>query len=670
MRACDVCRKKKQRCVTLHGSSSCLTCQAAGLSSCTFLQPPPPKRRATAANTKEFTSMKPRGRGPSEELSSVSPNSTLDQELDYPKESILTKTLGLEKSRFSELIGPGGEHDSYLLRTAYARSGSGLPGNGDSATTFSGMLGSTMMRKVHENVFFQFTPDAEVSQSFRKDDSWDEVSVDDVESLVRPHGATLIKLYFRIVHPSFPILHKNVFIEKYNRTYREITAHLLAAVYALAVCWWSYDPDLLLQEKINEAALVRIAHRAVQDAIHRPRLNTIQAGLLLLQRHRNPLFMDNSWMWSFTSSLLGLGQHLGLHLDCSSWDIPEWEKGLRKRLAWALYIQDSFSALVLGRPCLISEATDWIVKPLESTDFSEGACDEEASDQIGSVSIENGKVLFMELVSLSLITARMLRELYSVRSLAEVLEPQQVLAVAKPLGTDLAQMLKNLPEVLSLENIEPGKLCVNGFLHLALHATTAALHRRLLWAIQQSKSELDPQFVQFIRKMLRTRAHSLVQFMSHLRPEHMEAFWFFAAGGCSTILGGFLGLLRTTSITLEESEDLRNLMKEFEWQLRMKAKMSDWVSYTLTRLRALGWDEWKNSKIALPEPSPNTFSGNVKGNAEIFDGLSVEIEENGAISPFSNQPLSAAFIDLDNIMSWTIPDSNFSGYDFIPSEPT
>jgi hypothetical protein len=600
----------------------------------------------------------------------VSPNSALDQELDYPKESILTKTLGLEKSRFSELIGPGGEHDSYLLRTAYARSGSGLPGNGDSATTFSGLLGSTMMRKVHENVFFQFTPDAEVSQSFRKDDSWDEVSVDDVESLVRPHGATLIKLYFRIVHPSFPILHKNVFIEKYNRTYREITAHLLAAVYALAVCWWSYDPDLLLQEKINEAALVRIAHRAVQDAIHRPRLNTIQAGLLLLQRHRNPLFMDNSWMWSFTSSLLGLGQHLGLHLDCSSWDIPEWEKGLRKRLAWALYIQDSFSALVLGRPCLISEATDWIVKPLESTDFSEGAGDEEASDQIGSVSIENGKVLFMELVSLSLITARMLRELYSVRSLAEVLEPQQVLAVAKPLGTDLAQMLKNLPEVLSLENIEPGKLCVNGFLHLALHATTAALHRRLLWAIQQSKSELDPQFVQFIRKMLRTRAHSLVQFMSHLRPEHMEAFWFFAAGGCSTILGGFLGLLRTTSITLEESEDLRNLMKEFEWQLRMKAKMSDWVSYTLTRLRALGWDEWKNSKIALPEPSLNTFSGNVKGNAEIFDGLSVEIEENGAISPFSNLPLSAAFIDLDNIMSWTIPDSNFSGYDFIPSEPT
>ncbi|EED19592.1 conserved hypothetical protein [Talaromyces stipitatus ATCC 10500] len=631
----------KQKCVTLHGSSSCLTCQAAGLSACTFLQPPPPKRRAPAGSTRESTSKRIRGRRPSEELSSASASdSMLDQDLDYPKESILTKTLGLEKSRFSELIGPGGEHDFHLLHTAYGHSKLQASGDGDYTTTSRGMLGPMAMRRVHKDVFFQMIPDAEVSQGLRTEDTWDEVDVEDVESLVRPH-------------------------EKYNRTYREITPHLLAAVYALDVCWWAYDPDLLLQEKINEAALVRIAHQAVQDAMHRPRLNTIQAGLLLLQRHRNPLFMDNSWMWSFTSSLLGLGHHLGLHLDCSSWDIPDWEKGLRKRLAWALFIQDSFSALVLGRPCLISETSDWIVKPLQGTDFSEGAGDEEASDQVGSVSIENGKALFIELVSLSRITARMLRELYSVRSLAEVLKPQDVLDVAKPLGTDLARLLKSLPDVLSLENIEPGRLCVNGFLHLALHATTAALHRRLLWVIQDSRSEVDLQFVQFIRKMLRTRAHSLVQFISCLRPEHMEAFWFFAAGGCATILGGFLGLLRTTSVTAEESEDLQSLMKEFEWQLQMKAKTGDWVSYTLTRLRALGWDEWKNSRLVFPESDPNTSAGNTNEDTEQFNDISIGIDESITISPLSNQPLPAPFIDLDNIILWNAPDSNRSAYEFM-----
>lgn len=590
---------------------------------------------------------------------SASPSQVMpDPDLDYPKESILSKTLGLEKSRFSELIGPGGEYDCQLLQST--RIPEPVSSRDAENTPSRGVLGATAMRKVHDNVFFQMTPDIEVSQNLRKGDNWDEVYVEDVESLVHPHGPMLINLYFRIVHPSFPILHKNVFLEKYNRTYLEISAHLLAAVYALAVCWWSYDPDLLLHEKINEAALVRVAHQAVQDAMHRPRLNTIQAGLLLLQRHRNPLFTDNSWMWSFTSSLMGLGQHLGLHLDCSTWDIPEWEKGLRKRLAWALFIQDSFSALVLGRPCAISEASDWIVKPLQTTDFSEGADDEGSSEQVGSVSIENGRTLFIELVNLSRITARMLHELYSVRSLSEVVEPQEVLSITKSMGTDLAQMLRGLPEELALENIQPGKLCVSGFLHLALHATTAALHRRLLWSIQQSNSELDPRFVQFIRKMLRTRAHSLVQFLSHLRPEHMEAFWFFAAGGCATILGGFLGLLRTTSVTIEESEELQNLMKEFEWQLRMKAKMSDWVSYTLTRLRALGWDDWKNSKISFPEFDPKQFD-NI--NDETDNPTLVETDETAHFSPLFNQQIFTTSVDLDNMM-WTFPDLSTPGAEF------
>jgi len=48
------------------------------------------------------------------------------------------------------------------------------------------------MPRVRENVLFQMTPDAEVSQSLRKEDVRDEVSVDDVKSLVRPHGTTLI----------------------------------------------------------------------------------------------------------------------------------------------------------------------------------------------------------------------------------------------------------------------------------------------------------------------------------------------------------------------------------------------------------------------------------------------------------------------------------------------
>lgn len=504
-------------------------------------------------------------------------------------------TLGLEKGRFSELIGPGGEHDWQLLRACPIGQPASIATADQNALNVTNLHASGVrtMRKVHEGILFQMTPDAVSFQHAAKDLVREEVDIDSIEALAHPHGPALVNLYFRIIHPSFPILHKEVFIEKYNRTYREIAPHLLAAVYALAVRWWPYDADLLLEEKVDEAALVKIASQSVQDAMHCPRLNTIQAGLLLLQRNRDASSADNSWTWSFTSSLIGLGQHLGLHLDCIDWAIPEWEKGLRRRLAWALFIQDSFSAMIFGRPCLIS-LIDWAVAPLQTCDFSESIQDEVASrDGGGSSSMENGKLLFMELAKLSTITARVLRQLYSVQALATVTEPQQVLALAKPLGNDLADLLKNLPPDLNIDNLQQGRLCVSGLFHLALQATTAVLHRRMVWALQRFPAGGDTQFAQIFRAALRQRAYNLVQLVSQLQPEHMEAFWFFAAGGCGVILGSFLALLRVTSTTVEESDELKGLMNEFEWQLRIKAKMGEWVLYTLTRLKALGWDDWK-----------------------------------------------------------------------------
>lgn len=70
----------------------------------------------------------------------------------------------------------------------------------------------------------------------------DEISdLDAIEALVYPHGKALINLYFRIVHPSFPILHKKVYLEKYERTNRAFSPALLAAVYILALHFWSYS---------------------------------------------------------------------------------------------------------------------------------------------------------------------------------------------------------------------------------------------------------------------------------------------------------------------------------------------------------------------------------------------------------------------------------------------
>ncbi len=78
-----------------------------------------------------------------------------------------------------------------------------------------------------------------------------------IESVVRPHGPGLVDLYFRIVHPSYPVLHKGVFREKYARSYKEFSPPLLAAVYLLAMDWWEYDRELSLHEKPDSLVLLR-----------------------------------------------------------------------------------------------------------------------------------------------------------------------------------------------------------------------------------------------------------------------------------------------------------------------------------------------------------------------------------------------------------------------------
>jgi hypothetical protein len=281
--------------------------------------------------------------------------------------------------------------------------------------------------------------------------------LDAIESLVAPHGQELIHLYFRIVHPSFPILHKKVFLEKYERTHREFSPPLLAAVYILALNWWSYSAELSLLPKPDTEKLEALALRTMSYIVSRPKLSTIQAGLLLLQRPEGD-------SWALTSKLVALGQDLGLHLDCSKWRIPVWEKGLRKRLAWALYIQDKWGALVHGRPSHIT-LDDWMVKTVTEADFPERAADED--DEEGSTEVEKGRVLFCEMIKLTEILTTILSEFYTLRAEEDFKQRAQeggiwVLEKAKPIQLKLKDWFMNLPECLKMEHVKMRKLNSTG----------------------------------------------------------------------------------------------------------------------------------------------------------------------------------------------------------------
>jgi Fungal specific transcription factor domain len=354
--------------------------------------------------------------------------------------SLLKKTLGLQNHRHSHYLGTTTEFEPYLINLSPF----------DRKDEFN--IGRGTLRRVSTQATFLMNPDSQTQNHA------DEIAdLDAIEGIVAPHGQALINLYFRIVHPSFPILHKKVYLEKYSRTHREFSPPLLAAVYILALNWWSYSSDLASHPKPDVEGLERLALKTISDVMYRPKLSTVQAGLLLLQRPEGD-------SWALTAQLVAVGQNLGLHLDCSTWKIPPWERGLRKRLAWALYMQDKWGSLTHGRPSHIVGA-NWAVQPVSHADFPESAADED--DEEGSSEVEKGKLLFSEMIGLTEILAEVLDTFFTLRAEADFAAAGQggtrmILERAKPVQIKLKEWFGRLPACLRMDCTKVRKLSSTG----------------------------------------------------------------------------------------------------------------------------------------------------------------------------------------------------------------
>jgi hypothetical protein len=353
--------------------------------------------------------------------------------------SLLKQTLGLQNRQHGQYLGQTSEYDVRLINLS--------PFNGRGE--YVSMPGT--LRRVSPQTHF-------IMKSESPAEIDDEIAnLDLVESIVQPHGRALVDLYFRIIHPSFPIMHKKVFLEKYNRSHREFTPPVLAAVYILALNWWSYNPDLVNLPKPDLQKLEKLVPPMMSAVLNRPKLSTVQAGLLLLQ-------CPDGDSWALTGQLVAVAQNLGLHLDSSRWKIPEWERSLRKRLAWALFVQDKWGALIHGRPSLI-HLEDWSVKLLEARDFPETAEDDD--DEEGSSEIEQGRLTFIHMISLTEILTDILGTFFTLKATTDFAsEGENAMKVtlerAKPIQLRLKEWHSKLPRSLGGGETKARKLSPTG----------------------------------------------------------------------------------------------------------------------------------------------------------------------------------------------------------------
>jgi len=266
-----------------------------------------------------------------------------------------------------------------------------------------------------------------------------------IERSVGHHGPSLVQ-HFRAINRSLPII-EDTFFEAYSSSRRtSLDPALLCAIYVVAAASGLHELDKARWQQIDLVQLEDLAFGLFENTLASPTLSTIQAGLLLMQRSN----IDSKFL---NTQLVSTAFELGLHLDCSTWSISVLEQGLRKRLAWALYMEDQWCSLVHGRPSLISKA-HWAVLDLCEEDFeSTDRLDDGASLE----DLKRGRECFCQMVALTGILSSILEALYTQKAMQEFDNANEnatrlVLAKAKPIQVTLKEWFTRLPKDLKMDN--------------------------------------------------------------------------------------------------------------------------------------------------------------------------------------------------------------------------
>jgi hypothetical protein len=379
----------------------------------------------------------------------------------------------------------------------------------------------------------------------------------DVASMFTYEEASrLVELYFRFVHPYFPILPRSEMLMGNTlspQALQVMPLSLRSAIYATALPFMLYD-DLLATTIVHSPPsaheLYRISWLSVVQELHTPRLATLQSCLLLLQRApTNRFTTDTPWKTSLVGWTVSLAQVLGLTRECGEWaSLPQWEIQLRKRLWHGVYIMDKWASLGAGMPSHIRNE-DFDVLPLQASDC-EPLEDVDEAQQMGPPIASEAEDHFRLLSELTVILSDIVDSFYTLRATQRTSSSFGLsLELAKPLRERLKDWNNSLPPALSMRNhaqivtsranglasqnsnhIATVRLSGNPSLSLAYIVATMTLYRALLRPLENlSRTDdsrgSDEQKRIAVRTGAKECAKEVVEFVENLGRGSHDAFW-------------------------------------------------------------------------------------------------------------------------------------------------
>jgi len=88
------------------------------------------------------------------------------------------------------------------------------------------------------------------------------------------------------------------------------------------------------------------------------------------------------------------------------------------------------------------------------------------------------------------------------------------------------------------------------------------------------------------RNAAKTRLISAMDFVNRLKPQHLQAFWYFASKINFTLIGTFGSLLWATAPAQEEADFYKTRLREYRWTLSVSSKRAEFLDYAVSMLDA------------------------------------------------------------------------------------
>ena len=353
-----------------------------------------------------------------------------------------------------------------------------------------GVLANTFVTRGIDSVgqdayFATYTHSCDCANRVRLDASWMKI-----EAQVAEYKDVLLALFFKFVDWTFPAVDKRSFYTKYFNASASVNTGLVTAMLGLRCTYWKYSTQLCVRP-IPKNLVNSLWEQCINEINHDitctgPDSETLQALLLYTQKRLSSEgYHEQVCMRIEVGKLVSLANMLGLHVNCTNWDLQESQKQVRNRMSAAVYVVEVWSAILLGQPSLTTYM---------SIDFTSDWPQE---------------IRFVELVKLTKI----------VQKYASIVPCSSTSTLSRESAAldEIDDWWQNLPKEIQNMNTKNNlNYCSNGMIHLAgLSAEVLLVYRRYL----------EPSLFITHAAKAKSLVHRIMSFFGNITHSHLHAFW-------------------------------------------------------------------------------------------------------------------------------------------------